>query len=727
YLQHPDVLFDRLAQVGPSGGTLTLAQSVQAHLEMFFLKGDPLLRYNLYPGRPWFDPVSGLLMLIGLVAALLLFLRRGDSGLRLAGVSVALAPLLILPSVIAVGGLPPSHMRSVAMVPLIFFAPALGVVWAMGIDRGEKQSSPPDLLSTVAGVPSGVATVERGTQPAYTHRAAPPLYGTPWRGGQGVRLILSAFLVLVGLNTWADYRAWAGRADLFYDSDGDMQAAAQWLEQNAAPDDLIYVYSRFYEHPTVLAHHVDHGQVRWVMHDQRFEPPPGQRAITIYPQSLIDADTRAQLNALPDRIDGPPAPDGRPAFVAVIGPGAPDSLCEAASLGGVLQPCFPSDFRPNAPAHIGGRLVWKVLRTPDRADLTPVIRIVDAWGGELAPRLYPYFDQSDRWRPGERITLDFDAPLDPTDPPGDYYAELSWFSRSDPAYFLPALDGDGAFAGVWQRVFLATVTPADAPRVPRGDTASLRAIRPGVYVVEAPTLPDRAEQGERLRFSVTWYADQAPGDVGPLTLLAAPADGGDPIKLWQGHPARGAFPMRDWAQYQSLADRYDVDIPPDMPPGRYTLRLDVPGGARPAFEHEIEIVAVQRSFDTPPDLKPLEYLLGPGAPMFQLAGYAAARDGDALAVRLAWRALAVPDRDYTVFVHVLNPDGSIFSQVDRQPAPPTSRWLIGQVVTESYALRTPDGPYQIEVGLYVQENGQRLAVTDGAGVALGDAIRLDGP
>ncbi|MCC7207745.1 MAG: hypothetical protein IT323_10585, partial [Anaerolineae bacterium] len=42
YLQHPDVLFDRLAQVGPSGGTLTLAQSVQAHLEMFFLKGDPL-------------------------------------------------------------------------------------------------------------------------------------------------------------------------------------------------------------------------------------------------------------------------------------------------------------------------------------------------------------------------------------------------------------------------------------------------------------------------------------------------------------------------------------------------------------------------------------------------------------------------------------------------------------------------------------------------------------
>jgi hypothetical protein len=164
-----------------------------------------------------------------------------------------------------------------------------------------------------------------------------------------------------------------------------------------------------------------------------------------------------------------------------------------------------------------------------------------------------------------------------------------------------------------------------------------------------------------------------------------------------------------------------------MPPGRYTLRLDVPGGARSAFEREIEIVEVQRAFDVPPGLQATDYRLGPGAEMFQLAGYDAAVDGGALTLRLAWRAVTPPDRDYTVFVHVLNPDGTIFSQVDRQPVPATSRWLARQVVTESYGLTVPEGPYDIEVGLYVQENGQRLAVYDEEGVSMGDTIRLDGP
>ncbi|MFN7209841.1 MAG: hypothetical protein ACK4P1_05540, partial [Aggregatilineales bacterium] len=129
YLNKPDVFLDRLTQVARSDSeSLSLLQSAWLHARMFFLRGDPLLRYNLAPERPWFDPISGGLMLIGFGAALLLLLRRGEPPLsRLAALMVLLCPLLIAPSVVAVSGLPPSHMRSVAMVPLIFFAPALGV------------------------------------------------------------------------------------------------------------------------------------------------------------------------------------------------------------------------------------------------------------------------------------------------------------------------------------------------------------------------------------------------------------------------------------------------------------------------------------------------------------------------------------------------------------------------------------------------------------------------
>ncbi len=57
---------------------------------------------------------------------------------------------------------------------------------------------------------------------------------------------------------------------------------------------------------------------------------------------------------------------------------------------------------------------------------------------------------------------------------------------------------------------------------------------------------------------------------------------------------------------------------------------------------------------------------------------------------------------------------------------PTSRWRPGEVVTDPYEITLPadlpPGEYPIEVGLYIAETGQRLAV-DGA-VPPTDAVRL---
>lgn len=89
--------------------------------------------------------------------------------------------------------------------------------------------------------------------------------------------------------------------------------------------------------------------------------------------------------------------------------------------------------------------------------------------------------------------------------------------------------------------------------------------------------------------------------------------------------------------------------------------------------------------------------------------------------------------DYTVFVHLLGPDGQVWGQVDLAPGGgqrPTSGWLPGEVIVDRYTVPVeagaPSGIYRIEIGLYEAETGQRLPVTDAKGTPLpDDRVLLD--
>ena len=71
-------------------------------------------------------------MALGIGLAAYRLTRRANRPTERAAYLLALlSPLMVIPSVISVGGLPPSNMRSLGMVPLIFVLVALGVekVW----------------------------------------------------------------------------------------------------------------------------------------------------------------------------------------------------------------------------------------------------------------------------------------------------------------------------------------------------------------------------------------------------------------------------------------------------------------------------------------------------------------------------------------------------------------------------------------------------------------------
>lgn len=59
---------------------------------------------------------------------------------------------------------------------------------------------------------------------------------------------------------------------------------------------------------------------------------------------------------------------------------------------------------------------------------------------------------------------------------------------------------------------------------------------------------------------------------------------------------------------------------------------------------------------------------------------------------------------------------------------PTTGWEAGQIVRDQYdILISPDAPpgeYQIEVGMYLVETGERLPVVNGEGQILADKISL---
>ncbi len=80
----------------------------------------------------------------------------------------------------------------------------------------------------------------------------------------------------------------------------------------------------------------------------------------------------------------------------------------------------------------------------------------------------------------------------------------------------------------------------------------------------------------------------------------------------------------------------------------------------------------------------------------------------------AWEGIEDAQEDYTVFVHLIDQEGQTWSQQDRQPHKPTSRWVEGEVIKDEFALfvadDTPPGQYRLEVGLYDWRTGNRLEV-----------------
>ncbi len=107
--------------------------------------------------------------------------------------------------------------------------------------------------------------------------------------------------------------------------------------------------------------------------------------------------------------------------------------------------------------------------------------------------------------------------------------------------------------------------------------------------------------------------------------------------------------------------------------------------------------------------------------------------GSTVIISAQWRGLRQMKDDYTVFVHLIGPDGVLHGQVDTIPAQgtmQTSQWKLNQPIADRFEIRIPDdapkGEYRVEVGWYLLATLDRLSAIDSRGDEVDDKFVMTG-
>jgi hypothetical protein len=249
------------------------------------------------------------------------------------------------------------------------------------------------------------------------------------------------------------------------------------------------------------------------------------------------------------------------------------------------------------------------------------------------------------------------------------------------------------------------------------------------------TIPDEGATflpGEAVPVELFWQAMVDPGqDYDPRLRLLDAQDG--VVAELVEKPVAGTYPTAWWRAGELVRDPHELPIPATVPQGSYRLTLSLmrAGGseaetARGQTAVDLgQIYVAGRGHNFEPS-KPQHAQVAQFGTSVEMIGHdlreVVRAPGSPLEVTLYWRALETPDRNYHVFVHLLDADGNILAQDDGPPGGgefPAMGWLPGEYLTDARSLRLPtdlaDGEYRLGVGFYDPVSGLRL----------GDRVILD--
>lgn len=254
----------------------------------------------------------------------------------------------------------------------------------------------------------------------------------------------------------------------------------------------------------------------------------------------------------------------------------------------------------------------------------------------------------------------------------------------------------------------------------------------GLFLEAANVHPEQVLPGEEVQVEALWRVT-APFHEPSLVVEGS----ADETPLLPEPGATGVWEVGD--RYRTISR---VPVSPYTLGGLTTLWAVSEDGEIPVGMVRVDVT---RTFTLPTGIQPMDYRLGDAISLAgtQLSvGASPLGTGEMtptvcgrpelLRVVLYWRAEAFVDKSYTVFVHLVGPNGQIYAQADAPPRAgrhPTTHWLPGEVVADTYWLEqpagTPSGEYRVLAGLYDLTTLDRLPVTDATGSPVpNDAILI---
>lgn len=304
-------------------------------------------------------------------------------------------------------------------------------------------------------------------------------------------------------------------------------------------------------------------------------------------------------------------------------------------------------------------------------------------------------------------------------PPGVYFLQSGVFSRSRQetlGYFTLPEEGRAV-----------TVTRPASPPNPQtlNITRRLRVdLTPELRLLGFDLPGDTLALNEPNPLSLWWQAQTDIGRDYVISLqLLNPA--GQEATYWLGRPVFSGYPTTNWQNGEVVHDRWLLDVPPELSPGPYTLRLSLFDAATQSKAGQVDLAGIpvdtrRRRFDLPEMQTGLNVNLDDGV---TLLGYDLFTEpitgGGRLRVTLYWQGRGQVNTAYTVFVHLLDSNGALVAQHDAAPANgaiPTTDWVAKEVVTDRHLVEfpaLPSGQYRLVAGMYNPATGERLPTRGG--------------
>ncbi len=680
FLVNPDSFLVRIEQVAPRPGeTGLLWQGLTGALGMLFVAGDPYIRYNL-PGRPIFDLLTGALFLLGLgisIRRLLMAEQRPRTPTAWAAEILLLVwiPVFLMPTALAVHEIFPSNIRAIGLIPFVFVFPARGLIACI---RWLQQRNVP----------------------------------RSW-ASRGLLALVGLLAFLIAFNDY--FFRWAQLPGQFAANEGELAAAAGYLDKSDLENTSVYMSSEHYRHPTLAFLSEQYEQIRWFTGGQALAIPAEGAALYLFPQS---APLPSEWTALWSDSDIFTYSDdyGQIAFESYrfdAGSAVPLPTFQDAyaNFGYFAELTGLRTVAAQAGAPLLVDLRFSVLNLPPQGDYRVVADLVDVWGFHWSQGFNDSY-LSEQWQIGDIFIVRVPVEVVAGTPPGDYTLAVTlWAANSGEN--LPALDSTGRVAAA------ATVGPIELAKANSFDEAPNPSSSVdhefGTLVLRGYDFHlDKLRPGERLPLALYWQIGTNTDAHEIVLRLAAPSGAHE---LERSAPAGNSYPFEAWTPDELVIDRHQPRIPRDLKAGEYELQLqveDIDGQNLGSFNlGAVSIEEIERSFVTPQDMLPANTTF---TDTFELAGFELNAD-EQLTVDLYWQSLKETETDFTVFVHLFNEAGELVAQHDSWPqagAYPTSLWLPPEIVKDTHTLHVPPGSYSLAIGLYQAATGERLRLSDGS-------------